>query len=158
MLHDTLPVGLITEVKTSAPVLSPDGEVVPLSAGLWKRGPCFSCGQQGHGVNRCSRMDVSFPFILPGWSVDVRNGQYRASRTRGDGRDSAPGKGGWFGQEDQPPGPSMIVTHLTPEGGSEYGGGGGALVGLVIVGGGYPQSSMDPECPGLSSFGEPHSC
>ena len=46
------------------------------------RGPCFSCGQQGHGVNRCSRMDVSFPFLLSGWSVDVRNGQYRASRIR----------------------------------------------------------------------------
>ena len=58
--------------------------------------------------------------------MDVRNGQFRASRIRGDGRDSTPGKGGWFRREGQPPGPSMIVTHLTPEGGSESWGGGGA--------------------------------
>ena len=42
---------------------------------------CFSCGRQGHGVNRCSQVDTSFPFLPPGWSMDVRNGQYRATRT-----------------------------------------------------------------------------
>ena len=119
MLRDTLPVGSITEEKTSTPVLQPVGGTIPLSDNPWKRGPCFSCGLQGHGVNRCSRMDVSFPYLLPGWSVDVRNGQYRASRIRGDRRDFKPGKGGWFGREGQPPGPSMIVTHLIPGGGGE---------------------------------------
>ena len=123
MLRDTLPVGSITEEKTSVLVLHPVGGVIPLSDGPWKRGPCFSCGQQGHGVNRCLRMDVSFPFLLPRWSVEMRNGQYRASRICGDGRDSEPGKEGWFGREGQPPGPSMIVKHLTPEGGSESLGG-----------------------------------
>ena len=52
--------------------------------------------------------------------MEVRNGQYRASRIHEDGRDSEPGKEGWFGREGQPPGPSMIVTHLTPERGSEF--------------------------------------
>ena len=57
-------------------------------------------------------------------------------------------------------GPSMIETHLTPgEGGAHPGaGGGGAPTGLATAGGAYPWSSMDPERPGLSSFGEPHSC
>ena len=38
----------------------------------------FSCGRPGHGVNRCSRVDTSFPFLSRGWSVDIRDGQYRA--------------------------------------------------------------------------------
>ena len=81
MLRDTLPVGSITEDTTSPPVLQPVGGAIPLTNDQWKRGPCFSCGLQGHGVNRCLRMDVSFLYLLPGWSVDVRNGQYRASRS-----------------------------------------------------------------------------
>ena len=55
----------------------------------WAR-VCFLCGCQGHGVNRCSQVDTSFPFIRQGWSVDVRNGQYRAIRTSGTGMWSAP--------------------------------------------------------------------
>ena len=40
---------------------------------------CFSCGRPGHGVvNRCSRVDTLFPFLPPGWSVAVQDGQYRA--------------------------------------------------------------------------------
>ena len=62
--------------------------------GRGRRDSCFSCGHQGHGVTRCLRMDVSFPFLLPGWSVDMRNGRYRASRIRGDGRNYTPGKSG----------------------------------------------------------------
>ena len=56
------------------------------------------------------------PYVLPGWTVDVRNGQYRASRMRGNGQNLRRGKEGWFGREDQPPGPLMIVTHLTQVG------------------------------------------
>ena len=58
---------------------------------------CFSCGRQGHGVNRCSQVDISFPFLPPGWSVDVRNGQYRVTRTDGTGLGSTPGNEGWSG-------------------------------------------------------------
>ena len=39
---------------------------------------CFLCGRPGHGDNRCSRVDTSFPFLPQGWSVDIRNGQYQA--------------------------------------------------------------------------------
>ena len=35
------------------------------------RGQCFSCGFLGHGVNRCTRLDRSFPYITPGWSVNL---------------------------------------------------------------------------------------
>ena len=38
----------------------------------------LSGGHPGHGVNRCSRVDTSFPFLPRGWSVDIRDGQYRA--------------------------------------------------------------------------------
>ena len=111
-----------SEERTSPPALQPVGGVTPLTNDHWKRGPCFSCGLHGHGVNRCSRLDVSFvsfPYLLPGWLVDVRNGQYRASRMCGDGQDCRRGKEGWFGREGQPPGPSMMVTHLTQVEGNE---------------------------------------
>ena len=39
---------------------------------------CFPCSRSGHGVGPCSRMDTAFPFLPPGWSVDFRDGQYRA--------------------------------------------------------------------------------
>ena len=31
---------------------------------------CFSCRCPRHGVNRCSQVDTSFPFLSQGWSVD----------------------------------------------------------------------------------------
>ena len=77
---------------------------------------CFSCGRQGHGVNRCSQVDTSFPFLPQGWSVDVRNGQYRATRTDGTGLWSTPGNEGWSGREGQPPGSSGIKVRLNPAG------------------------------------------
>ena len=113
MLRDTVPVKSVTEEKTSPPASQSAGGTSPLTDDLWERGQCFSCGLHGHRVNRCSRLDISFPYILPGWSVDVRNGQYRASRLRGDEQNRWRGKEGWFGREGQPPRPSMIVKHLT---------------------------------------------
>ena len=35
---------------------------------------CFSCGWSGHGVSRCPRIDIDFPFLLPGWLVEHRAG------------------------------------------------------------------------------------
>ena len=74
---------------------------------------CFSCGRRGHGVNRCSRVDTCFPFLPPEWSVDVWNGQYRATRTVRAGLWSPPGNEGWSGREGQPPGSSGIKVQLT---------------------------------------------
>ena len=64
---------------------------------------CFSCGRPGHGVNRCSRVDTSFPYLPQGWSVDVRDGQYRAVLPGGARALSPPGNEGWSGWEGQPP-------------------------------------------------------
>ena len=36
---------------------------------------CFSCGGEGHGINRCSRMNAAFPFLPSDWSVNMNNGR-----------------------------------------------------------------------------------
>ena len=87
----------------------------PLSEGVGE-GMFLLCGRQEHGVNRCSQMDTFFPFLPPGWSVDVRNGRYRATRTDETGLGSTPGNEGWSGREGQPSGPSGIKIRLTPAG------------------------------------------
>ena len=79
-------------------------------------GQCFSCGSLGHGVNRCTQLDRSFPYLMPGWSVELRDGEYRASKRKVDRHDSTQGKEGWFGREGQPPGPSGTITRLTQVG------------------------------------------
>ena len=38
------------------------------------RGQCFSCEFLGHWVNRCTQLNRSFPYIAPGWSVNLRDG------------------------------------------------------------------------------------
>ena len=61
------------------------GPTSPLTNDLWKRDQCFSCGLHGHGVNRCSRLDITFPYVLPGWSVDVLD-QYALSLQKAESR------------------------------------------------------------------------
>ena len=80
------------------------------------RGQCFSCGFLGHGMNRCTQLNISFPYLTPGWSVELRDGEYRVSKLKVDGPDSTQGKEGWFGREGQPPGPSVTITRLTKVG------------------------------------------
>ena len=41
---------------------------------------CFSCGDGGHRINRCPQVNADFPFLPAGWSVNMVNGQYRATR------------------------------------------------------------------------------
>ena len=81
---------------------------------------CFSCGRPGYGVNRCSRLDTSFPFLPQGWSVDVRDGQYWAVWPVGAKAWSPPGNQGWSGREGQPPGSSGTRERLTPAGESVF--------------------------------------
>ena len=63
-------------------------------------------------MNRCSQVDTSFPFLPPGWSVDVRNGQYRMTRSDGTGLGST----GMVRSGGSAPGPSGIKVRLTPAG------------------------------------------
>ena len=139
-------------VDPSAPApLEPVLEVDPPVRG-WDR-VCFSCGHQGHGMSRCSWMDTSFPFLLAGWSVSVRNGHYRATWMSVDGRNYTLGKGGWSGREGQPPGSSEIVVRLTLEGESRYMGGHQPAWNPPV--GASQDTQLDPKCPGLSGPGEP---
>ena len=36
----------------------------------WSDMKCFSCEKSGHSATRCPTLDVSFPFILPGWKAE----------------------------------------------------------------------------------------
>ena len=36
----------------------------------WNTVVCLSCSKPGHSANRCPTLDDSFPFMLPGWSVE----------------------------------------------------------------------------------------
>ena len=116
LLWEVAPVGSVIKEKTSLPASPPGGGTPHQMDDLGDRGQCFSCGLFGHGVNRCPQLDRSFPCKMPGWSVDIRNEQYRTSRMRGDEQDLRRGKKGWFWREGQPPGPSITETYLTQAG------------------------------------------
>ena len=45
-------------------------ETSPMARGGRPEMKCFSCGKTGHGANRCPTLDVTFPFILPGWKAE----------------------------------------------------------------------------------------
>ena len=36
----------------------------------WSDVKCFSCRKTGHSATRCPGLDVTFPFILPGWKAE----------------------------------------------------------------------------------------
>ena len=70
-----------TQIRQRAPVVAPEpaGLETLLRSLLsgqssfrrdWNDIVCFSCGKAGHSANRCSALDESFPFMLPGWRAE----------------------------------------------------------------------------------------
>ena len=66
MLKRLLP-GMLTQAPQPRPATSRRD---------WSTVFCFSCGQYGHGVGRCPKLDVTFPFMLPGWSTEMIGDYY----------------------------------------------------------------------------------
>ena len=42
----------------------------------WSDVKCFSCGKTGYSATRCPTLDVTFPFILPGWKAEKTSTGY----------------------------------------------------------------------------------
>ena len=114
---------------------------------------CFLCGHPGHGVNRCSRVDISFPFLPPGWSVAVQDGQYRAVWPGGPMARFQSGNEGWSGREGHPPGPAVTVGLLTTAGGACCPGD-KELTGMGVTGGVCAWLRLVSKRVGFSTIGE----
>ena len=42
----------------------------------WSEMQCFSCGTSGHSATRCPTLDITFPFMLPGWKSEKTSTGY----------------------------------------------------------------------------------
>ena len=42
----------------------------------WSVVKCFSCGNSGHSAARCPKLDITFPFNLPGWRAEKTSEGY----------------------------------------------------------------------------------
>ena len=42
----------------------------------WSTMMCFSCGKPDLGVGQCQELDETFPYMLPGWSMEKVGSNY----------------------------------------------------------------------------------
>ena len=105
----------VIEVLVNQLLQSTQGEILRKDR-LTAMGPvCFSCGDGSHRINRCPQVNADFPFLPAGWSVNMDNGQYRATRMNKTLAE-VPGNEEWSEREGQPLGPPEIKPPLTQVG------------------------------------------
>ena len=90
----------------------------------WTTMVCFSCGRSGHRVSRYPQLNKTFPYLLPGWSVERGDGQYMAvspGQSRNVSSRETTTDRGWGGGGGQPPGSvihvdsqTLVVVHCPP--------------------------------------------
>ena len=65
----------ITEMETLLQRLLPETPPASRSRPVlarrdWTAVMCFSCGKSGYRVSRCPDLNITFPYMLPGWSAE----------------------------------------------------------------------------------------
>ena len=105
----------VIEVLVNQLLQSMQGEILRKDRPTAMGPVCFSCGDGGHRINRCPQMNADFPFLPAGWSVNMDNGQYQATRMNKTLAE-VPGNEEWSEREGQPLGPPEIKAPLTQVG------------------------------------------
>ena len=103
------------EVLVNQLLQSTQGEILRKDRPTVMEPVCFSCGDGGHRINRCPQVNADFPFLPPGWSMNMDNGQYRATRMNQTLAEE-PGNEQRSEREGQPLGPPEIKAPLTQAG------------------------------------------
>ena len=105
----------VIEVLVNQLLQSTQGEIPRKDRPTAMRPVCFSCGDGGHRINRCPQVNADFPFLPAGWSMNMDNGQYRATQMNKTLAE-VPGNEEWSEREGQPLGPPEIKAPLTQVG------------------------------------------
>ena len=105
----------VIEVLVNQLLQSTQGEILRKDRPTAMGPVCFSCGDGGHRINRCPQVNADFLFLPVGWSVNMDNGQYRATRMNKTLAE-VPGNEEWSEREGQPLGPPEIKAPLTQVG------------------------------------------
>ena len=105
----------VIEVLVNQLLQSTQGEILRKDRPTAMGPVCFSCGDGGHRINRCPQVNADFPFLPVGWSLNMDNGQYRATRMNKTFAE-VPGNEEWSEREGQPLGPPEIKAPLTQVG------------------------------------------
>ena len=105
----------VLEVLVNQLLQSTQGEILKRDRPPVVGPVCFSCGDGGHRINRCPQVNMDFHFLPTGWSMNMDNGQYRATRMNQTLAEE-PGNEQRSEREGQPLGPPEIKAPLTQAG------------------------------------------
>ena len=106
---------IVLEVLVNQLLQSTQGEILRRDRPPVVGPVCFSCGDGGHRINRCPQVNADFSFLPTGWSMNMDNGQYRATRMNQTLAEE-PGNEQRSERQGQPLGPPEIKAPLTQAG------------------------------------------